>query len=80
MPISDLWEEVLSTMRDRRMSLHTERSYLAAVDPRRGVQRRHHVSGDTLQRAIKKAVTEAGLNKHGSCISMVAATCYVTVL
>jgi len=41
-----------------------------AVDPSRGVERRYHVSGDSLQHAIKKAIRGAGLNKHGSCHSL----------
>jgi len=38
-----------------------------AIDPRSGVSRRHHISPDALQRAVKKAIHEAGLPKTGSC-------------
>jgi integron integrase len=36
-------------------------------DPRTGVERRHHVSETTVQRAVKQAVREAGLTKPASC-------------
>ena len=38
-----------------------------SVDPRSGQVRRHHVSGDVLQRAVKKAVRQAGITKKASC-------------
>lgn len=38
-----------------------------SLDPRSGVRRRHHVDERTLQRAVKRAVHEAGINKPGSC-------------
>jgi integrase len=37
-----------------------------ARDPRTGVERRHHLFEDRLQRAIKKAVHSAGIIKHVS--------------
>ena len=37
-----------------------------SIDPRSGRERRHHVSGDLVQRAVKQAVRRAGLSKHGS--------------
>lgn len=36
-------------------------------DPRSGVMRRHHVSEKSLQRAVKRAVTQAGIHKKASC-------------
>src|SRR2546427_6987764 len=33
-------------------------------DPRKGKRRRHHVLGQNVQRAVKKAVKEAGINKN----------------
>ena len=36
-------------------------------DPRSGIVRRHHVMEDGLQRAVKKAVQLAKLNKRASC-------------
>ena len=36
------------------------------VDPRSGVERRHHLYEDRLQRAIKKAVAGAGIHRHVS--------------
>jgi integron integrase len=36
-------------------------------DPRSGVVRRHHVLEDNLQRAVHKAILQAGITKHGSC-------------
>ena len=38
-----------------------------SVDPRSGVTRRHHADEQGLQRAVKKAVRLAGLNKPASC-------------
>ena len=37
-----------------------------AVDPRTGVERRHHLYEERLQRAIKRAVIAAGLERHVS--------------
>ena len=37
-----------------------------AVDPRSGVERRHHLYEERLQRAIKKAVAAAGIHRHVS--------------
>jgi integrase len=34
-----------------------------SVDPRTGVERRHHLYEERLQRAIKKAVAQAGIAK-----------------
>lgn len=36
-------------------------------DPRSGAVRRHHLSEDRVQRAMKQAKREAGIAKHGSC-------------
>lgn len=36
-------------------------------DPRSGVTRRHHVNEKSLQRAVKRAVREAGITKPASC-------------
>jgi integron integrase len=36
-------------------------------DPRSGLLRRHHLSEDILQRAVKTAMTQAGIAKAGSC-------------
>lgn len=38
-----------------------------SVDPRSGATRRHHLKEDGLQRAVKIAVSKAGLDVHGSC-------------
>jgi len=38
-----------------------------SVDPRSGKKRRHHFSEDAIQKAVKKAIREAGISKHGSC-------------
>ncbi|MDQ2686457.1 MAG: tyrosine-type recombinase/integrase, partial [Armatimonadota bacterium] len=38
-----------------------------ATDPRAGVLRRHHIGEEILQRAVKKAIAAAGIEKHGSC-------------
>ncbi len=36
-------------------------------DPRSGAVRRHHVHESTLQKAVKRAVHSAGINKRASC-------------
>ena len=38
-----------------------------STDPCSGAVRRHHVGEETLQRAVKAAIAQAGLTKHGSC-------------
>ena len=38
-----------------------------SMDPRTGIQRRHHLAEDGLQRAMKRAIQAAGIAKHGSC-------------
>lgn len=38
-----------------------------SVDPRSGKVRRHHASEDMLQKAVRKAVRQAGLTKRASC-------------
>jgi integron integrase len=38
-----------------------------AIDPRTGVERRHHVSHSVLQKAVKHAICRVGLQKRGSC-------------
>jgi len=35
-----------------------------AVDPRTGIQRRHHMHESNLQRAVKRASRQAGINKR----------------
>lgn len=37
-----------------------------SIDPRSGIERRHHVSPDTIQRALKGAIRRAGIIKPGS--------------
>ncbi|WP_279512450.1 tyrosine-type recombinase/integrase [Candidatus Thiosymbion oneisti] len=37
------------------------------VDPRSGKTRRHHIGESAIQRAVKKAISAAGIHKHGSC-------------
>jgi len=38
-----------------------------SVDPRSGIERRHHRSDSAVQRAVKKAVEAAQVNKRASC-------------
>jgi site-specific recombinase XerD len=38
-----------------------------SLDPRSGLTRRHHASEDGLQRAVKRAVGQAGISKRASC-------------
>jgi integrase len=37
-----------------------------SVDPRSGVERRHHVGGQSLQRAVKRSIIESGISKQAS--------------
>ena len=37
------------------------------IDPRSGVERRHRVQEEVLQRAVKRAISPVGITKHGSC-------------
>ena len=41
-----------------------------AIDPRSGVERRHHISESVPQRAVKKAIRLGGITKAGSCHSL----------
>ncbi len=38
-----------------------------SIDPRSGIERRHHLDESVLQRAVKMAMRRASINKHGSC-------------
>lgn len=38
-----------------------------SIDPRSGVERRHHLDEKTLQRAVYDAIRKAGIRKHASC-------------
>jgi len=38
-----------------------------AVDPRSGVERRHHIAESAIQQAIKQAIRSAGIPKTGNC-------------
>jgi integron integrase len=38
-----------------------------SIDPRSGIERRHHVSETVLQKAVKLAISRTRLQKHGSC-------------
>jgi integron integrase len=42
-------------------------SWKRSVDPRSKVVRRHHVYEQSVQRAVKRAIHQAGIPKHGSC-------------
>jgi integron integrase len=41
-----------------------------SIDPRSGIEQRHHVSETVLQRAIKKAIRSGNIVKPGSCHSL----------
>jgi integron integrase len=38
-----------------------------SIDPRSGIERRHHVSENAVQVAVKRAVSSSGVIKRGSC-------------
>ena len=37
-----------------------------SIDPRSGLERRHHISGQLLQRAIKRSIIQTGISKQAS--------------
>ena len=41
-----------------------------SLDPRSGLERRHHASELGLQRSVKEAIRKAGIEKPGSCHSL----------
>jgi integron integrase len=41
-------------------------SQTRSIDPRSGVERRHHVGGQSLQRAIKRSIIASGISKQAS--------------
>jgi integron integrase len=41
-----------------------------SIDPRSGIERRHHLSETVPQRAVKKAIRQSGTAKAGSCHSL----------
>jgi integron integrase len=41
-----------------------------SVDPRSDKRRRHHIGGQSVQRAVKKAIRDAGISKPASCHSL----------
>ena len=38
-----------------------------SMDPRSGIERRHHLDESTVQKAVKIAVRKSGINKPASC-------------
>ncbi|MBI1987231.1 MAG: integron integrase [Nitrospinae bacterium] len=38
-----------------------------SIDPRSGIERRHHLGKEVLQRAVKEAIWKAGIHKAASC-------------
>ena len=41
-----------------------------SVDPRSGIEQRHHISETVIQRAVKMAIRNAGITKAGTCHSL----------
>jgi integron integrase len=41
-----------------------------SIDPRSGIERRHHISENVPQRAVRKAIRNSGITKAGSCHSL----------
>lgn len=41
-----------------------------SIDPRSGIERRHHISETVPQRAVKQAIRNSGITKAGSCHSL----------
>jgi integron integrase len=46
---------------------HVFPAHRRSIDPRTGIERRHHVNEKNLQNAVKTAVRKAGLSKPASC-------------
>jgi site-specific recombinase XerD len=40
---------------------------LTSVDPRSGIERRHHLDESAVQRAVKEAGREAGIDRQAGC-------------
>jgi integrase len=38
-----------------------------SIDPRSSAERRHHIDPSVLQKAVKRAIREAGIGKHAGC-------------
>ncbi len=38
-----------------------------SIDPRSSIERRHHISEQAIQRAVKKAIRNGGITKSGNC-------------
>jgi integron integrase len=38
-----------------------------SVDPRSSIKQRHHINPTTLQKAVRKAISKAGVSKHALC-------------
>lgn len=38
-----------------------------SIDPRSGIERRHHLGEQALQRAVKRAIRKSSIHKHASC-------------
>ena len=38
-----------------------------SIDPRDGIERRHHLGESAVQKAVKRAIRKTSVNKHASC-------------
>ena len=38
-----------------------------SIDPRSGIERRHHLGGSVIQKAVKEALNKTNIHKKGSC-------------
>jgi integrase len=38
-----------------------------SIDPRSGIERRHHLNPSVLQKAVKRAILDTGMSKHAGC-------------
>ncbi|MCK4487637.1 MAG: tyrosine-type recombinase/integrase [Desulfobacterales bacterium] len=72
---SRLLDQVRYAIRAKHYSIRTEEAYVfpssnRSVDPRTGIERRHHLDKTVLQRSVKEAIRKVGIYKAGSCHSL----------
>jgi site-specific recombinase XerD len=62
-----LLDRLREAMRARRYSRRTEDAYAIWIKPETKEQGRHHIDESLVQRAVREAVSMAGLTKRATC-------------